>query len=146
MTRNVTKELTKSMTSVVLRVAALSVLTVALLAGCRDGSDPTVDDPPNSGVRGVVTAGPRCPVVVQGSPCPDQPWQGAVRIATSAGEVVSTVETDDRGRFEAPLSEGRYEVIAETEQDRLPTASPQTVTVPQGEWVEVTLTVDTGIR
>lgn len=134
------------MTSVLVRAAALSVLTIALLAGCSDGSDPIVDDPPNSGVRGVVTAGPQCPVVVQGSPCPDQPWRGSVRITMSEGEVVSTVQTDDVGRFEVPLSEGTYEVIAETEQDRLPTGSLQSVTVPQGEWVEVTLTVDTGIR
>ncbi len=138
--------MTKNLTSVVLRATALSMLTVALLSACGDGSDPTIDDPPNSGVRGVVTAGPQCPVVIQGSPCPDQRWQGAVRITTSAGEVVRTVQTGDRGRFEVPLGEGTYEVIAETEQDRLPTASPQTVRVSQGEWVEITLTVDTGIR
>ena len=141
-----TKYPIRNRAGVVHRATALSVVTIALLSACSDGSDLTIDDPPNSGVRGVVTAGPQCPVVIQGSPCPDQPWQGAVRITTSAGEVVRTLQTDDRGRFEVPLSEGTYEVIAENEQDRLPTASPQTVKVSQGEWVEVTLTVDTGIR
>ncbi len=141
-----TKDQTQNQTSVVLRAAALSLVAVALLAACSGGSDPAMDDPPNSGVRGVVTAGPQCPVVIQGSPCPDQPWQGAVRIATSAGEVVRIVQTDERGRFEAPLDEGTYVFMPEAEQDRLPIASPQTVKVSRGEWVEITLTVDTGIR
>ena len=138
--------MTKNLTRVVFRATALSVVAVAMLAACSDGSDPTIDDPLNSGVRGVVTAGPQCPVIIQGSPCPDQPWQGAVRITTGAGEIVRTVQTDDRGRFEVPLSEGSYEVIAEGEQDRLATASSQTVKVSRDEWVEIMLTVDTGIR
>lgn len=91
-------------------------------------------------------SGPQCPVVVQGSPCPDQQWQGLVRLSTTEGAVVGEVETEARGRFELAAEPGTYEVVAVTEMDRPYSASPVTVTVPADGWVEVELFVDTGIR
>ncbi len=34
------------------------------------------DPPATSGIRGAVTLGPQCPVVREGTPCPDQPYEG----------------------------------------------------------------------
>ena len=48
-------------------------------------------------VRGTVLSGPRCPVVVAGSPCPDRPWIGEVSASTLDGEVVSSVQTGATG-------------------------------------------------
>lgn len=121
-------------------------LTLIALAACGDGAGSTVDDPPDSGVRGVVSAGPQCPVEVQGSPCPDQPWQGTVRVTTTDGDVLDEVPTGVDGRFEVTLEPGDYVVMAVTEADRLPMAAPQEITIGEGEWVELTLVVDTGIR
>ena len=121
-------------------------LTLIALAACGDGAGSTVDDPPDSGVKGVVSAGPQCPFEVQGSPCPDQPWQGTVRVTTIDGDMVDEVATGVDGRFEVALEPDDYVVIAVTEADRLPMAAPQEVTIGEGEWVEVTLVVDTGIR
>lgn len=133
------------MRSVTPRTLVLAV-TLILLAACGDGAGSITDDSPDSGLRGAVSAGPQCPVEVQGSPCPDQPWQGTVRVTTTDGDVVDEVPTGDDGRFDVALDPGDYVVIAVTEAGRLPMAAPQDVTVVEGEWVEVALVVDTGIR
>lgn len=126
-----------------LRSTAL-VATLFALAACGNG--PRLADPPESGVRGVVTAGPQCPVLQQGSPCPDRPWQGTVRASTPDGDVVDEVPTGAGGRFEIQLEPGDYVVAAVTESGRLPTAASREVTVPERGWAEVMLVVDTGIR
>ena len=123
---------------------ALSASLVFVLAACGGEQDPA--GAPAGGVRGVVTSGPQCPVVVAGSPCPDRPWQGTVRISATQGDVVREVETDDRGRFEVALGAGAYTVVAVTDPEPMATGSPQTITVAEGAWAEVTLVVDTGIR
>ena len=127
-----------------LAVALTASLALMLVACGGDAPDPT--EAPTGGVRGVVTAGPQCPVVVAGSPCPDRPWRGTVRISAAQGDVVREVETDDRGRFEIALDAGSYVVVAVTEPERMSTGSPQTVSVTDGGWAEVTLLIDTGIR
>ena len=97
-------------------------------------------------IRGVVVAGPQCPVVVQGSPCPDRPWRGLVRATTARGTVAGQVETDARGRFEVVVEPGTYDVVPVVEAARPPSASPVTVTVPASGWVAGELRVDSGIR
>lgn len=123
---------------------AVSAALVLALAACGDQQGST--DAPAGGVRGTVTSGPQCPVVVAGSPCPDRPWQGTVRISATQGDVVREVETDDRGRFEVALGAGSYVVAAVTDPESVSTGAPQKVTVVEGAWAEVTLLVDTGIR
>lgn len=115
---------------------------LAACAGASSGDDPEA----RSGIRGVVTAGPQCPVVVQGSPCPDRPWSGIVRVATPDGDTVREVETDARGGFSVDLEPGSYEVLAVTDPGRPPTAAPEAVRVEEGAFTEIALTVDTGIR
>ncbi|MBA3737449.1 MAG: carboxypeptidase regulatory-like domain-containing protein [Actinobacteria bacterium] len=104
--------------------------------GAGDGS---------SGIRGQALSGPQCPVEVQGSPCPDLPYEGTVIVTdTESGEEV-TVQTDAEGRFELSLEPGTYEVsiVAETSP---PFAKPQTVTVEPGVFTVIVVSVDTGIR
>jgi phosphatidate phosphatase APP1 len=84
-------------------------------------------------------------VEVEGSPCPDVPYEGTVVATDAATGDAFTVETDAQGRFELPLAPGTYEVSIESESQP-PFAKPQTVTVEQGAFAEITVTVDTGIR
>jgi hypothetical protein len=117
------------------------VLVAVALASCggEGGGDGT------SGIRGQALAGPQCPVEVQGSPCPNLPYEGTV-IATDveSGEEF-TAETDSEGRFALSLEPGTYEVSIVSETSP-PFAKPQTVTVEPDSFTEITVSVDTGIR
>jgi hypothetical protein len=117
------------------------VLIAVALASC--GGAGAGDD--TSGIRGRALSGPQCPVEVQGSPCPDLPYEGTVVATdTETGEGF-TVETDAQGRFELPLEPGTYEVSIVSESSP-PFAKPQTVTVDPGSFTEIVVAVDTGIR
>ena len=105
-------------------------------AGAGDGT---------SGIRGQALSGPQCPVEVQGSPCPDLPFQGTVIATDSEGGDEFTVETDSEGRFELSLEPGTYEVSIVSETSP-PFAKPQTVMVEPGAFAEIAVSVDTGIR
>jgi hypothetical protein len=115
---------------------------VALLVGiasCSGGRG-------TSGVRGVIVAGPQCPVEQLGSPCPDQPFPGTVRATALDGSVVAEVESDGEGRFRMPLDPGSYVLAVVIAGGGPPTATPQPVRVDEGRFTSVTLRVDTGIR
>jgi hypothetical protein len=120
-------------------------LVLVALAVVACGADGEGSGDGTSGIRGRAVAGPQCPVEVEGSPCPDLPYEGIV-VATDAdtGEAF-TVETDAEGRFELALAPGTYEVSIESESQS-PFAKPQTVTVEQGVFAQITVSVDTGIR
>lgn len=85
-------------------------------------------------------------MVVDGSPCPDLPWKGTVRVTTTGGDVVEEASTATDGRFEIALEPGEYVVSAVTEPGGIGGAAPATVTVDAGAWAEVTVSVDTGMR
>ncbi|MET0802133.1 MAG: carboxypeptidase-like regulatory domain-containing protein [Actinomycetota bacterium] len=123
--------------------SALALVFVLGIAACSADS-PTKAERLVGTVRGTVLSGPRCPVVVAGSPCPDRPWIGEVSASTVDGEVVSSVQTGRDGAFMLDLAPGTYLLTA------LATApgrgSSRTVEVVANEPVSVTLQVDTGIR
>jgi Carboxypeptidase regulatory-like domain len=99
----------------------------------------------SSGIRGQALAGPQCPVEVEGSPCPDAPWQGTiVAVDVDSGDR-STVESDVDGRFRLALEPGTYELTIGSDGTP-PFAKPQRVSVREGEYTDVTIAVDTGIR
>jgi hypothetical protein len=122
---------------------SLCAVALVLLVACAQASS---DGPsPASGARGTVVFGPNCPVVVAGTPCPDRPWQGKVQAFTVRGAFVRDTATDRDGSFELPLGPGTYDLIPLT-PDGPPTAKMQRVTVTAGNFVSVTLQVDSGIR
>ncbi len=120
-------------------------LVLVALAVVACGADGEGSGDGTSGIRGRAVSGPQCPVEVEGSPCPDLPYEGIVVATDAATGDAFTVETDAEGRFELPLAPGRYEVSIQSESQP-PFAKPQTVTVEQGAFAEITVTVDTGIR
>jgi len=123
------------------------VLVAALLVGvsaCGVANDSSIGD---TGVRGVVVAGPQCPVETVDSPCPDRPMaEVPVRISTVEGGQVGEVRTDQRGRFSLPVPPGSYVVEALVASAGPVSAEPVPVTVGEAGFVEVTIRVDTGIR
>jgi hypothetical protein len=119
---------------------ALVIVAVAV-ASC--GGDGAGDE--TSGIRGRALSGPQCPVEVQGSPCPDLPYEGTVIATDTETDEEFTAGTDSEGRFELSLEPGSYEVSIVSESSP-PFAKPQTVTVEPGSFSEIVVSVDTGIR
>ena len=118
---------------------SLAVLTL-LLVSCSSGASG-----PSGGISGAVTLGPMCPVVMQGSPCPDAPWMGTIRAVSTSGSVAEA-QTDDQGRYQVSLSDGTYEVTPVIEGGGPPSAAPVSVTVTGGAMQTLDLHVDSGIR
>ena len=118
-------------------------LLVAVSA-CGVATEPSEGE---TGVRGVVLAGPQCPVETVASPCPDRPLpQVPVRLSNEAGAQVGEVTTDERGRFSVSVPPGSYLVEAIVGPSGPVSAEPVRVTVGEVGFVEVTVHVDTGIR
>jgi hypothetical protein len=89
-----------------------------------------------------------CPVIREGSPCPDKPLPAALTV-TRAGstDVVATAISGEDGRFRIPLAPGRYVVLAANVTGAIrPAASPVDVEVPTGRYVSITVSFDSGIR
>jgi hypothetical protein len=128
-------------------VAAAFVLL--LVPTCADGAGPTREPGGASGaatIRGAVVRGPTCPVETDESPCPDLPAAGVEVQALSDGEVAARATTDAEGRFSMEVDPGTYLVRAREADDVGMLARPSVVTVGEGEVVEVTVLIDTGIR
>jgi Carboxypeptidase regulatory-like domain len=131
-------------TWVVAIVLAALLLTVASCAPGK-GSPPTG----TGRLRGVVVAGPTCPVVTDPpqSGCGDRPVAGATLvIVDAAGDEVATATTGDDGRFRLDLPAGTYEVQPHPVDGLMGTAPPVTATVVVGQSMQVTVSYDTGIR
>jgi hypothetical protein len=120
-----------------------NVLAVAVLVtsvACGRSSTPGA----GSGIFGVVTAGPTCPVERVGSPCPPGLWTGDVRATDASGHAFDA-RTDDQGNYSLSLAPGSYVVIPVTDGGP-PTGKPTPIVVVTGPSQRVDLTVDTGIR
>lgn len=127
-------------------------LSLLLLAGCttptaypNDGTayaNPVISE---SGVEGQVFIGPSCPVVQVGSECPDKPYQATLTLFNPQGEEVLKIQTDAEGKFRIPLPSGKYVLHPESE-GRYPMATDQEFTVSAGQYTQVIVTYDSGIR
>jgi hypothetical protein len=126
-----------------LPLVSLSLILLLFSCGSSDGRSDTAA----SGVRGQVLLGPTCPVVQEGSPCPDEPVEDVVVRAQSDGETVAEATSGSDGRFELELPPGRYTLEAIVGPDGPGMfAKPIDVTVSAGAFVEVVVPVDSGIR
>jgi hypothetical protein len=122
---------------------AIIVFTLTLAACNVNGPESVVH---TSGVEGTVTYGPLCPVAQAGSPCPDRPWQGKVQaLGTDGVTIIGTVSTDKAGAFSIDLPPGGYFVTPIT-PDGPPSTKLRRLTVTEGAYTSVELSVDSGIR
>jgi hypothetical protein len=102
----------------------------------------------SSGIDGRVTIGPACPVMVEGEPCPDRPYQAELTLRyLGSGDVAAVVVSDAEGRFRVELPPGLY--IVDPGQPLLvtdPQAEPDTVEVEAGRFSQVVVKFDSGVR
>lgn len=117
------------------------VAWVLVLAAC--GNPPPAD----TGVEGVVTIGPTCPVVQVGQECPDQPYAAELTVTDPHGKTIARASADADGRYRIALASGDYLLEAKAAGDSpFPAAAVMPFTVNEGEWTRLDLTLDSGIR
>jgi Prealbumin-like fold domain len=102
-----------------------------------------------SGIQGIAVEGPISPVERPGVPN-TRPLAGAIITVQPAGggQEIARQATDANGQFQIALNPGTYLIVPLPPQPGafLPRGTPQTVTVPAGAFVNVTVQYDTGIR
>jgi hypothetical protein len=119
----------------------LSLSLALLFVGCVASKTPVTAN----GVEGQVLIGPMCPVVQAGTPCPDQPYQATITVLDQNGGRVTEFQSDIQGRFKVGLAPGTYRLRPES-PDGMVHTSEQTVTVVAGQFAQVAITYDSGIR
>ncbi|MSR70482.1 hypothetical protein EXS62_00335 [Candidatus Kaiserbacteria bacterium] len=106
--------------------------------------------PYNSGIRGVVMAGPTCPV--ERDPpdpaCADKPVETNITVvrAVDPTRVVVVTTSNKQGMFEAPLPPGEYVIQAGPYGVPYPRCSDTRVSVQPNTYARVAVSCDTGIR
>jgi hypothetical protein len=124
-------------------LSLLAILALFFVAACQQ---PVSEFP----IRGVVTAGPVCPVVTDppGPACEDRPVGGAEIVVTDAsGAEVARVESGEDGSFSATVPvAGRYSLAPQPVEGLLGTAASVDVFVEDAEHPPVVIVYDTGIR
>ncbi len=142
-----------------MRKIIVLTLSLLLLTGCAPaagsaypndgiGTSPAYANPPTtSGIEGKVLIGPSCPgpAAAEGSACPDKPYQTTLTIENPQGELILQVPTDADGQFRILLPSGDY-ILHPESTGRYPSAADQNVTVTPGQFTQVTITYDSGIR
>jgi hypothetical protein len=104
--------------------------------------------PYDSGIKGIVLAGPTCPGPARiDVECPDKPIETVVTIShVDSSAIFVTTTSDAGGEFVADIPPGEYVVRAEGGQPFPYCKNDERVTVESGMHTLVTISCDTGIR
>jgi hypothetical protein len=124
------------------------LITLLLFAGCASSGAQVLEPGSGEGEQGVygqATIGPMCPAVREGETCPDKEYQAEIVIEDGNGQRVARFETDAAGRFRVALEPGNYRIVPQPGES-IEHAGEQVVTVGAGQWVEVPISYDSGIR
>ena len=97
-----------------------------------------------SGIEGGVIIRPINPIDQPGM-ANYRPYQATVSVMDQRGQTVTQFQSDLDGRFRLPLEPGTYTLRPES-PGPLPYAAEQVVTVSEGQFTEVLITYDSGIR
>ena len=101
--------------------------------------------PSGTGIYGIVTAGPTCPVERVGQPCPPRPVGGEVEVRNVRGQTVASTHTDSLGRYSLSLKPGRY-ALAVLIGSVFPRCPSKAVAVTSAVLLRADISCDTGIR
>jgi len=99
-----------------------------------------------SGISGVITLGPIQPVSKPGE-INEEPYQATVAVRDEAGmREITRFTSDPKGAFQQALLPGNYQLFPLPGGSPFPQAGTQAVTVFPGQFTEVKIQYDTGIR
>jgi hypothetical protein len=99
-----------------------------------------------SGIMGMVTIGPTCPVM-RNPPdpqCADKPYAANLEVKDSSGKIVKTFSSAADGSFSVDLAPGNYTIVGTNVT--MPRMSPVNVTVEEGKFASLNIQFDSGIR
>ena len=136
---------------------ALALGVLLLSASCESETSPAralappsgndVASATKTGIEGTVVRGPMCPVVMDGNPCPDQPFSALFHVLDDEGNGVAKFLTTADGWFHIALAPGEYVIVPDRSAPLMdPTGQKVDVTVPERGFSTLALTFDTGIR
>ena len=130
-------------------LAAALVLALAAVACDVALPDPAATPVAPSGIRGTVILAPTCPTDSDpGAYDPVlclTPYAAQLVVLDGENRVVERVSSGTDGHFEVTLPPGEY-LLTPLGGDPYPIALPLSVTVSPGEYTEVQINYDTGIR
>ncbi|HSH22179.1 MAG TPA: hypothetical protein VK992_06175 [Candidatus Caenarcaniphilales bacterium] len=131
------------------RELAAGLLSLVVLYACNDLTSTVQTPSPPSGIRGTVILGPTCPTAQEpGAHEPVTcltPYSAQLVVLDGESEVVTRITSGADGRFEVSLPPGEY-VVAPQGGDPYPIAQPISVAVVAGEYEDIEINFDTGIR
>ncbi len=106
-----------------------------------------VTTPGGSGLEGVVTLGPLCPVQQLGVPCPDRVYSATLVVLDTDGVEVARVTSGGDGWYRVAVAPGEYTLVPQTPSGvPLPFAGSIEVVVVDGVYSVVDVAYDSGIR
>jgi hypothetical protein len=135
------------------RLALAALLAVVLAAGVACDMPPvdagaTPQAP--SGIRGTVILAPTCPISEEPDPLNPipclTPYAAELVILDADNQVAARVTSGTDGRFAVDLPPGDYVITPLGGGDPFPMAQPLSVSVMAGEYAEVEVNYDSGIR
>jgi hypothetical protein len=139
----------------ILRITATIFLLPILFApfGCSQNRAQKKLD---SGIEGKVLLGPMSAVVNHDKPMPDKPYKATIKVLNPNREQIAQFETDEAGRFKVALEPGEYiisPIAPNTPQTpgslqvpKPPYPEEQKVKVKPGEYAQIIVRYDTGLR
>ncbi len=98
-----------------------------------------------SGAKFTAQLGPTCPGPERPGQICTKPYQGGLAVKDAKGAEVAQVQTDENGKATLNLPPGEY-VVTPTVEGPFPRGAPVTFTVQAGQYTEVSVELDTGIR
>ncbi|MFY9587139.1 MAG: hypothetical protein WAT66_06765 [Actinomycetota bacterium] len=121
-----------------MRLATI-LLTLGLL-GCG-GSAP----PRDSGIEGLVTIGPSCPVETPGADCADKPYAADLIVVERSSSDRVRLRSEAGGAFRVYLAPGNYRILSAANGGP-PSLEFVDVVVRVHRFTRVTVRFDSGIR
>jgi hypothetical protein len=125
------------------------VIFVAGCAGTTAGASSTASAAHTTGIGGIATAGPVCPVekIPPDPSCAPRPVAGAILVVRDpSGSEIARATTAADGTFFVDLRPGGYTVEPQAVTGLMGTARPQSVTVIGAVVSTIQIDYDTGIR
>ena len=129
--------------------AVVATFAIASSLGIYKINKPAIA-PISSGVQGVVSIGPTCPVMrIPPDPkCADKPYATSVQVieaGTSKNSPFGVAQTDKNGKYKITLPPGEY-FLQPVGASPLPKCETNNITIVQSKMINVDLSCDSGIR